>query len=295
MSFNPQAFTYDGTRPFDVAEVPTRIADLYENKREYEDLIEGYRQQLDELQSLMYAHNRYGVLLIFQAMDAAGKDSTIKHVMSGVNPFGVKIYNFKRPSETELDHDYLWRTMPCLPQRGTISIFNRSYYEEVLVVRVHPEILTQVQKIPAALVRNPDQVWKQRYDDINNFEQYLQHNGVVVMKFFLNISKQEQGERLIERIEDPTKNWKFEEADIKERGFWAKYMATYQDAINATATPTAPWHVIPADDKKNMRLIVSQLVIEKLRSLDMHYPAADATRQQTLQQLIEVIREQDKA
>lgn len=226
-------------------------------------------------------------------MDAAGKDSTIKHVMSGVNPFGVKIYNFKRPTETELEHDYLWRTTLSLPERGTIGIFNRSYYEEVLVVRVHPEILMNSQRIPAEFLQNPEKVWKQRYEDIANFEQYLHRNGFVVMKFFLNISKKEQGERLIERIEDPTKNWKFEEADIKERESWPEYMAAYEAAINATASPEAPWYIIPADDKKNMRLIVSQLILDKLKSLDMNYPKPDEKRQAELKKLITVIQEQD--
>ncbi|MFN4146670.1 MAG: polyphosphate kinase 2 family protein [Runella sp.] len=292
-NLNLTPFCFDGSRPFDILKAATRIEDLYGSKGEYEEYIEEFRKQTDELQSRMYAHNRYGLLVIFQAMDAAGKDGTIKHVLSGVNPAGVHIQSFKRPSETELDHDFLWRHIQYLPERGTITIFNRSYYEEVLVVRVHPEILLNVQKIPAEFTQPLEKVWPHRLEDIAHFEKYLNRNGIRVVKIFLNISQKEQGKRLIERIEDPNKNWKFEEGDIKERAFWPQYMEAYQEAINATAKPHAPWYVVPADDKRNMRLIVSKILIDELKKLDTYYPKSDANRQAELQKFIKIIKEQD--
>lgn len=291
---NTDDFRYDGSETFKTKKVRTKIDDLYKDKEDYAAQLEEFRNQMDELQSLMYAHNRYGLLVIFQAMDAAGKDSTIKHVLSGVNPVGVKIQSFKRPSDTELDHDFLWRHLLLLPERGTITIYNRSQYEEVLVVKVHPEILTQSQKLPVELTKDLDKVWKQRYQDIANFEKYLYHNGIRVVKFFLNVSQQEQGKQLIERIEDPAKNWKFEEGDIKERAYWHEYMKAYEDAINATATEKAPWYVVPADDKKNMRLIVGQILIEELKKMNMSYPETTPERQTTLKKLLATIQEQDK-
>jgi PPK2 family polyphosphate:nucleotide phosphotransferase len=291
---NTDDFRYDGSDSFKTKKVSTQIDDLYEDKADYAAQLEEFRNQMDELQSLMYAHNRYGLLVIFQAMDAAGKDSTIKHVLSGVNPVGVKIQSFKRPSDTELDHDFLWRHLLLLPERGTITIYNRSQYEEVLVVKVHPEILTQSQKLPAELTKDLDKVWKQRYLDIANFEKYLYHNGIRVVKFFLNVSQKEQGKQLIERIEDPAKNWKFEEGDIKERAFWHEYMKAYEDAVNATATEKAPWYVVPADDKKNMRLIVGQILIEELKKMNMSYPETTPERQSMLKKLLATIQEQDK-
>ncbi|WP_298349013.1 polyphosphate kinase 2 family protein, partial [Runella sp.] len=290
---NTDDFRYDGSDSFKTKKVSTQIDDLYEDKADYAAQLEEFRNQMDELQSLMYAHNRYGLLVIFQAMDAAGKDSTIKHVLSGVNPVGVKIQSFKRPSDTELDHDFLWRHLLLLPERGTITIYNRSQYEEVLVVKVHPEILTQSQKLPAELTKDLDKVWKQRYLDIANFEKYLYHNGIRVVKFFLNVSQKEQGKQLIERIEDPAKNWKFEEGDIKERAFWHEYMKAYEDAVNATATEKAPWYVVPADDKKNMRLIVGQILIEELKKMNMSYPETTPERQSMLKKLLATIQEQD--
>ena len=291
---NTDDFRYDGSDSFKTKKVSTQIDDLYEDKADYAAQLEEFRNQMDELQSLMYAHNRYGLLVIFQAMDAAGKDSTIKHVLSGVNPVGVKIQSFKRPSDTELDHDFLWRHLLLLPERGTITIYNRSQYEEVLVVKVHPEILTQSQKLPAELTKDLDKVWKQRYLDIANFEKYLYHNGIRVVKFFLNVSQKEQGKQLIERIEDPAKNWKFEEGDIKERAFWHEYMKAYEDAVNATATEKAPWYVVPADDKKNMRLIVGQILIEELKKMNMSYPETTPERQSMLKKLLATIQDQDK-
>lgn len=293
-SLDINSFRFDGDKKFSIKKAPTKIKDLYADKADYASQLETFRTQMDELQSLMYAHNRYGLLVVFQAMDAAGKDSTIKHVLSGVNPVGVKIQTFKRPSETELDHDFLWRHLLTLPERGTITIFNRSHYEEVLVVKVHPEILTSVQRIPAEVTHDLEKVWEQRYQDIANFEKYLHHNGIRVVKVFLNVSQKEQGKQLIERIEDPAKNWKFEEGDIKERAFWNDYMAAYEEAINATATDKAPWYVVPADDKKNMRLIVGQILIEELKKMKIGYPETSPERHLALQKLINTIHEQDK-
>ncbi len=224
---------------------------------------------LQKLQDLLYADNRWSVLLIFQAMDAAGKDSTIKQVMSGINPQGCQVSAFKKPSEEELDHDFLWRTSKVLPERGRIGIFNRSYYEEVLVVRVHPEILKK-QRIPAQFI--DDAIWDKRLKAIRQNEQFLSRQGVKIIKFFLNVGKDEQKRRLIERIDDPSKNWKFETQDLAERALWDDYMVAYQEAIRATATKHAPWYVIPADDKKLMRLAVMAAIRRELKKLDLKYP-----------------------
>jgi PPK2 family polyphosphate:nucleotide phosphotransferase len=226
-------------------------------------------QALAELQDMLYAQDRWAVLLVFQAMDAAGKDGTIKHVMSGVNPQGCQVYSFKAPSAEDLDHDFLWRCMKFVPERGRIGIFNRSYYEETLAVRVHPEFLEQ-QKLPPALVTKD--IWKERFQDIRTFERYLTRNGVVIRKFFLHISKGEQKRRFLERLENPEKNWKFSANDIKERAFWNDYMKAYEDMIRNTATPEAPWYVVPADNKWLTRIIVGAAVIEALDTLDLHYP-----------------------
>ncbi len=290
---NPNDFRYDGNREFKLSELDTKIDDIYEDKSDYKDILKDNADELDDLQSMMYAHNRYGLLVIFQAMDAAGKDGTLKRVFAGVNPIGVKVHSFKRPSENELEHDFMWRTSVLLPQRGSITVFNRSYYEEVLVVKVHPEIVTNVQRLPHELTENMYNLWEQRYEDIKNSENYLYHNGIRVVKFFLNVSKEEQAERLIDRIDNPEKNWKFEEGDVKERDFWDDYQQAYEDAINATATETAPWYVIPADDKKNMRLMVGQILISELKKMDMSYPEADEKRHEELQRFIEIIKEQN--
>jgi PPK2 family polyphosphate:nucleotide phosphotransferase len=224
---------------------------------------------LAELQDKLYAQDKWALLLIFQAMDAAGKDGAIKHVMSGVNPQGCQVHSFKSPSPEELDHDYLWRCMRVLPNRGQIGIFNRSYYEETLVVRVHPEFLSK-QKIPQPLVTK--KVWKERFEDIRNFEQYLAHNGVVVRKFFLHVSKKEQRRRFLERIENSDKNWKFSASDAAEREHWGEYMEAYEDMIRHTATDEAPWYVVPADNKWFTRVVVAAAVIETMASLGLHYP-----------------------
>jgi len=266
------SYCCDGTSPFRIADAPTSIDRLYDSKKDYKDLMEEFREEIDDLQQTMYAHDHYAMLLVFQAMDAAGKDGTIRHVMSGVNPHGVDVHAFKRPSGNELDHNYMWRTNRRMPRRGSIGIFNRSYYEEVLVVRVHPEILTQYQRVPDEFTSDPSQVWQQRYADIQGMEAYNHHNGTRIVKFFLNLSKDEQARRFLDRIERPEKNWKFEEGDIRERGYWDDYQAAYEDCINATASPECPWYVVPADDKKNMRLIVAQIVLSHLNSLNLHYP-----------------------
>jgi len=230
------------------------------------------------LQDRLYAQDRWAVLLIFQAMDAAGKDGAIKHVMSGVNPQGCQVFSFKKPSAEDLDHDYLWRCLRKMPERGRIGIFNRSYYEETLVVRVHKEIL-DAQRIPKKL--KTKHIWKQRFEDIRNVEQYLTNNGVVIRKFFLHVSKEEQKERFMERLDRPEKNWKFSSADAKERGYWDEYMKAYEEMIRETSTKNAPWYVVPADKKWFTRLVVAAAVIDTLDSLNLHYPVVtDAQREQ---------------
>jgi PPK2 family polyphosphate:nucleotide phosphotransferase len=236
-------------------------------------------QALASLQDRLYAQDRWSILLIFQAMDAAGKDSAIKHVMSGVNPQGCQVYSFKAPSPEELDHDFLWRTTKCLPECGRIGVFNRSYYEEVLVVRVHPEILA-CQKIPIKLVTK--RIWDQRYDSIRDFERHLTRNGVVVRKFFLHVSKEEQLRRFLARLENPDKNWKFSPADVQERDRWNDYMSAYEEMIRETATKDAPWYVVPADNKWYTRLVVAEAVIDALGELGLEYPKVDSVKRKEL-------------
>jgi PPK2 family polyphosphate:nucleotide phosphotransferase len=235
---------------------------------------------LSELQEKLYAQDRWALLLIFQAMDAAGKDSTIKHVMSGVNPQGCQVFSFKAPSAEELDHDFLWRTTRCLPERGRIGIFNRSYYEEVLVVRVHPELLTR-QKLPPALVTKD--IWKERFADITAFERYLTRNGVVIRKFFLHVSKQEQKKRFLERLREPEKHWKFALADVQERQYWDNYMRAYEDMIRNTSSEYAPWYVVPADHKWFTRLVVAEAIIDALEELKLAFPKVDAEKRKELE------------
>jgi len=234
---------------------------------------------LAEMQDKLYAQDRWALLLVFQAMDAAGKDGTIKHVMSGVNPQGCEVASFKAPSSEELDHDFLWRCTPCLPNRGHIGIFNRSYYEEVLVVRVHPELL-HAEKLPPPLVTK--RIWGERYEDINNFERYLARNGTVIRKFFLHVSKAEQKKRFLERLNEPEKHWKFSGSDVRERAHWDKYMEAYEAMIRATATPHAPWYVVPADNKWFTRLVVAAAVVEAMESLHLHYPKVDKKKRAEL-------------
>ncbi|MCC6193199.1 MAG: polyphosphate kinase 2 family protein [Burkholderiales bacterium] len=244
-----------------------------EDKRRAQEALAIGREALAQLQDKLYAQDRWSVLLVFQAMDAAGKDGVIKHVMSGVNPQGCEVHSFKAPTTEELDHDYLWRCAKRLPERGRIGIFNRSYYEEVLVVKVHQGILA-AQKLPPSLVTK--RVWDERYEDIRGFERYLSRNGTVVRKFFLHVSRAEQKERFLERIHEPEKNWKFSAADVRERAYWKDYMAAYETMIRETATPHSPWYVVPADNKWYTRLVVAAAVVDALASLDLHYPVIDA-------------------
>ena len=232
-------------------------------------------EHLAALQQMLYAQDRWAVLLIFQAMDAAGKDSAIKHVMSGVNPQGCQVVSFKAPSSEDLDHDFLWRCMKHLPERGRIGIFNRSYYEEVLVVRVHPELLER-QKLPEELVTK--RIWSERYEDIRNFERYLSRNGVLIRKFFLHLGRGEQKRRFLERLDEPEKNWKFAAADVRERAHWKDYMEAYEEMIRETATEHAPWYVVPANNKWFTRVVVAAAIIEALASLDLHYPKVSKSR-----------------
>jgi PPK2 family polyphosphate:nucleotide phosphotransferase len=260
---------------------PTRVKTLYRSKEQYKQCLNKHIDELSDLQRLLYAYNRYALLLIFQAMDAAGKDSAIRHVMSGVNPQGCQVYSFKHPSAVELDHDFLWRTTQALPENGRIGIFNRSYYEEVLIVRVHPEILLS-QGLPDELL-DEKTLWQERYRSILDLESHLYRNGTRIMKFFLHLSEEEQRKRFIERIDEPEKNWKFSLADIKERKYWKEYMQAYEACLSATSTEIAPWYVVPADDKKNARLIISSVILETLKSLNMNYPKPTKARQKELQ------------
>jgi len=259
---------------------PTLVDPVYHSKEEYQELLGEHVRELSALQQLHYASNRYAVLLIFQAMDAAGKDGVIRHVMSGVNPQGCQVFSFKHPSATELEHDFLWRTTQSLPERGRIGIFNRSYYEEVLIVRVHPEILLS-QGLPDAVL-NEESVWEDRYRSIVDLESHLYRNGTRIIKFFLHLSEEEQRKRFLDRIDDPEKNWKFSLADIEERKFWKQYMLAYEECLSATSTKIAPWYVVPADDKENARLIVSRIILDTFKALEMRYPEADEKRQQEL-------------
>jgi len=270
-------------KPFRIKKAKTKVKDLYRDDLHYESLIKEFRTEIDDLQQKMYAQDRQGLLLVFQAMDAAGKDSTIKHVMSGVNTQGVEVHAFKRPTSAELDHDFLWRTNRVMPPRGRIGIFNRSYYEEVLVCRVHPEIVTKIQRLPAATTRDIDQLFADRLKDLRNFESYSHRNGIRVVKFFLHVSKEEQKKRFLLRIDTPSKNWKFEEGDVRERGFWKDYMRAYEDAIRATATDECPWYIIPADDKKNMRLIVSAAILAEMQTMKLKYPELPPEQKKNLQ------------
>jgi PPK2 family polyphosphate:nucleotide phosphotransferase len=251
-----------------------------DSKDEARKLLEKGIERMRELQNTLYAQDRWALLLIFQAMDAAGKDSAIKHVMSGVNPQGCQVFSFKQPSTEELDHDFMWRTSKCLPERGRIGIFNRSYYEEVLVVRVHPSAL-QAQHLPRALVGKD--IWQERYRDIHAFERYLAGNGVVVRKFFLNVSKAEQKKRFLDRLDEPEKNWKFSAADVEERKHWDDYMDAYEQMVQHTAARHAPWYVVPADHKWYTRVVVAAAIVETLESLNLAYPSVDPGKRKSLE------------
>jgi PPK2 family polyphosphate:nucleotide phosphotransferase len=261
-------------------EWPTGGKPFYKSKAHYEEILAEHKQKLSERQDLLYASNRFALLLIFQAMDAAGKDGAIKHVMSGVNPQGCQVFSFKHPSATELQHDFLWRTTRCLPERGRIGIFNRSYYEEVLIVRVHPEIL-RAQNLPDGLAADT-KIWDGRYRSILGLEKHLDRNGTRIVKFFLHLSKAEQRKRFLARIDDPQKNWKFSDDDLKERNLWKQYMDAYEKCLGATSTAHAPWFIVPADDKQNARLIVSQIILDTLKSLKMRFPEPDRAQRKEL-------------
>src|SRR5579863_1751444 len=264
----------------DLKKWPTKVDPVYKSKEQYKELLEKHVVQLSSQQQLLYASNKYAILMIFQAMDAAGKDGAIRHVMSGVNPQGCQVFSYKHPSPTELQHDFLWRTTRDLPERGRIGIFNRSYYEEVLITRVHPEILRS-EGIADALL-DEDTVWYERYRSITNLERHLFRNGTRIIKFFLHLSKEEQRKRFLERIDEPEKNWKLSVADIEERNFWKNYMKAYEECLRATSTSDAPWYVVPADDKENARLIVSKIVLDTLEGLKVTFPRTTAKRRQEL-------------
>ena len=292
MKIDSKDFRVRPGKKVDLGKWPTRVRPYYGSKKDYLETLRQHVGELSELQHLHYASNRYALLLVFQAMDAAGKDGAIRHVMSGVNPQGCQVFSFKHPSATELDHDFLWRTMQCLPERGRIGIFNRSYYEEVLVVRVHPEIL-RGQQLPPELV-DEKTIWRDRYRSIVDLEGHLHRNGTRVVKFFLHLSREEQRRRFIDRIDTPEKNWKFSMADIEEREFWNEYMAAYEACLGATSTKIAPWYVVPADDKENARLIISQIILDTFHSLRMRYPKPDARRRRELQAIRKRLARQDK-
>ncbi|MGE0113561.1 MAG: ADP-polyphosphate phosphotransferase [Steroidobacteraceae bacterium] len=286
----PKQFRVKPNQTMDLKKWPTRIAPLYESKEHYIELLQRQIADMRSLQNTLYADNRQALLIIFQAMDAAGKDSAIKHVMSGLNPQGCQVYSFKHPSAQELDHDFLWRTTTCLPERGRIGIFNRSYYEEVLIVRVHPEVL-QAQNLPDD-GQPAGQIWQARYESIINLEKHLCRNGTRIIKFFLHLSKKEQRQRFLDRIEQPEKNWKFSLADLKERACWKQYMQAYAACLSATSSKTAPWYVVPADDKENARLIIADLIVDTLRDMKLKYPKLSAAQQRELQQAKKMLQKE---
>jgi PPK2 family polyphosphate:nucleotide phosphotransferase len=283
MKIDATEFRVPAGEKVDLKKWPTLAKPVYKSKKHYHKLLQRHVEQLSALQRLHYASNRYALLLIFQAMDAAGKDGAIRHVMSGVNPQGCQVFSFKHPSATELEHDFLWRTTRSLPERGRIGIFNRSYYEEVLIVRVHPEIL-RTQGLPDALL-DESEIWNERYRSIAELEDHLYRNGTRIIKFFLHLSKEEQRKRFLERIDEPDKNWKFSLSDIHERGYWAQYMTAYENCLSATSTDHAPWYVVPADDKENARLIVSQVILDAFNELEMAYPKTTAKRRRELKSI----------
>jgi PPK2 family polyphosphate:nucleotide phosphotransferase len=278
MKINSKDFRVTGKK-FKLSKCPTIVKPVYKSKEQYHELLAEHVEKLSSLQNLHYASNRYALLLIFQGMDAGGKDGAIRHVMSGINPQGCQVFSFKQPSAEELEHDFLWRSTRCLPERGRIGIFNRSYYEEVLVVRVHPEILRSQG------LRDEKTIWQERYRSIVDLERHLYRNGTRTVKIFLHLSKDEQKRRFLARIDEPDKNWKFSLADIHERKYWKDYMRAYEECLNATSTHHAPWYAVPADDKENARLIVSQIVLDTLNDLKMSYPKTTAKRREELKSI----------
>jgi len=289
MKINSRDFLVRPGERVKLKEQPTMVKPFCKSKKEYQELLEAHVEELSSLQRLHYASNRYALLLIFQGMDAAGKDGAIRHVMSGVNPQGCQVSSFKQPSADELEHDFLWRTTRRLPERGQIGIFNRSYYEEVLVVRVHPEILRR-QGLSEEL-RDEKTIWQERYRSIVDLERHLYRNATRTIKIFLHISRDEQRKRLLERIDEPDKNWKLSLADIHERKYWKQYMQAYEACLNATSTHRAPWYAVPADDKENARLIVSQIVLGALNALKMAYPKTTDKRREELKSIRRMLAE----
>ena len=280
MRINSKDFRVREGDEVDLGKWPTTVKPVYQSKAQYHLILAEHVAQLSALQQLLYASDSYAVLLIFQAMDAAGKDGAIKHVMSGVNPQGCQVFSYQHPSAIELQHDFLWRTTRDLPERGRIGIFNRSYYEEVLIVRVHPEILRSEGLADAP--QDSKKIWRDRYRSIANLERHLDDNGTRIIKFYLHLSKEEQRRRFLQRIDQPEKNWKFSLADVEERKFWKDYMKAYEECLSATSTRHAPWYVVPADDKENARLIVSRIVLDTLEGLEMAYPKTSAERHREL-------------
>jgi len=283
MKINLKDFCVPEGKKVSLKKWPTLVKPVYKSKKKYRKLLDDHVEELRALQRLHYASNRYSLLLIFQGMDAAGKDGAIRHVMSGINPQGCQVFSFKQPSAEELDHDFLWRTTRRLPERGRIGIFNRSYYEEVVIVRVHPEIL-QTQNLPEETLHEKT-LWKERYHSILDLEKHLYRNGTRIIKFFLHLSEEEQHKRFLARIEDPDKNWKLSLADIEERKFWKDYMKAYEKCMGATSTKEAPWYAVPADDKENARLIISSIILDTLKQLKMSYPKADKAHRKELKSI----------
>jgi len=284
MKINSKDFRVPESSEVDLKKWPTRVAPVYRSNDEYQEILKDHVKRLSAQQEILYASDRYAVLLIFQAMDAAGKDGVIAHVMSGVNPQGCQVFSYKHPSPIELKHDFLWRTTRDLPERGKIGIFNRSYYEEVLIVRVHPEIL-HGEGLTNSNADNEKSIWQERYRSIVDLERHLHHNDTRIIKFFLHLSKEEQRKRFLARIDAPEKNWKFSTADIEERKFWKQYMKAYEKCLSATSTKRSPWYVVPADDKPNARLIVSRIVLDSIEELKLAYPETTNARRRELQSL----------
>ena len=289
MNIKPADYRVRAETRVDLKKWPTAAHPAYRTNRQYRDLLSAQAQELGRLQALLNASGRYALLMIFQGMDASGKDGAIAHVMSGINPQGCRVFSFKQPSAEELRHDFLWRTVRELPERGQIGIFNRSYYEEVLIVRVHPEML-RAEGLPDALL-DEARIWRERYRSIVEMERHLERNGTRIIKFFLHVSKDEQRKRLLERIETPEKNWKLSSTDIAERQFWKQYMKAYEKCLSATSTAHAPWYIVPADDKLNARLIISRIVLENIEALRLSYPKSSSGRRRELRSMRKQLEE----
>jgi len=283
MKIDSDDFRVREEKKLDLKKWPTEMTPYYKSKKRLKKMLRERVDEMSELQNLLYASDRYAVLLIFQAMDAAGKDSAIKHVMSGVNPQGCQVFSFKHPSHEELDHDFLWRCARALPERGRIGIFNRSYYEEVLIVRVHPELL-RAERLPDEALDEKN-IWRDRYRSIHDFEAHLHRNGTRIVKFFLHLSKEEQRKRFLKRLDEADKNWKFNRTDVEERKYWTDYMKAYEACLRATSTRDSPWYVVPSDDKPNTWLIISQIILDTLRGLQMEYPRLDEGKRKELRLL----------